>query len=189
MTGSRNTILVTGGAGFIGRNFVLRWIETRRRSVVNLDKLTYAGNPGNLASRRGQPRHHLRAGRHRRSRTVSKPLLQAASSARHRALRRREPRRPLDPRSRSLHADQRRRHLHAARSRFAPTGPALDDAGRDALPLPARLDRRSLWLAGARRSCVLRDDALRAEQPVRGVQGGVRSPGARLSPHLRASRC
>lgn len=50
-------ILVTGGAGFIGANFVLDWIATERSPVVNLDKLTYAGNLGNLASLRGDPHH------------------------------------------------------------------------------------------------------------------------------------
>jgi dTDP-glucose 4,6-dehydratase len=44
------SILVTGGAGFIGSNFVLQWLETGGGPVVNLDKLTYAGNPANLAS-------------------------------------------------------------------------------------------------------------------------------------------
>ena len=42
------TILVTGGAGFIGSNFILQWIEQEGTPVVNLDKLTYAGNPRNL---------------------------------------------------------------------------------------------------------------------------------------------
>jgi dTDP-glucose 4,6-dehydratase len=43
-----NTILVTGGAGFIGSNFILHWIERSTSPVVNLDKLTYAGNLHNL---------------------------------------------------------------------------------------------------------------------------------------------
>ena len=43
------TILVTGGAGFIGSNFVLDWLRLGDETVVNLDKLTYAGNPQNLA--------------------------------------------------------------------------------------------------------------------------------------------
>jgi dTDP-glucose 4,6-dehydratase len=51
------TILVTGGAGFIGANFVLQWIADRGTPVVNLDKLTYAGNLANLASLRGDARH------------------------------------------------------------------------------------------------------------------------------------
>ena len=50
-------ILVTGGAGFIGANFVLDWIATEATPVVNLDALTYAGNLGNLASLKNDPRH------------------------------------------------------------------------------------------------------------------------------------
>jgi dTDP-glucose 4,6-dehydratase len=46
---SQNTVLVTGGAGFIGSNFVLDWIAATGGSVVNLDALTYAGNRENLA--------------------------------------------------------------------------------------------------------------------------------------------
>jgi dTDP-glucose 4,6-dehydratase len=50
-------ILVTGGAGFIGSNFVLNWLRDERSAVVNLDKLTYAGNLANLASVSKDPRH------------------------------------------------------------------------------------------------------------------------------------
>ena len=50
-------ILVTGGAGFIGANFVLGWLERTGEPVVNLDKLTYAGNLGSLAPLRGDARH------------------------------------------------------------------------------------------------------------------------------------
>ncbi len=50
-------ILVTGGAGFIGANFVLDWIAAGLDPVVNLDKLTYAGNLGNLAALEGDARH------------------------------------------------------------------------------------------------------------------------------------
>jgi dTDP-glucose 4,6-dehydratase len=42
-------LLVTGGAGFIGANFIHQWIAAEQTPAVNLDKLTYAGNPGNLA--------------------------------------------------------------------------------------------------------------------------------------------
>jgi dTDP-glucose 4,6-dehydratase len=50
-------ILVTGGAGFIGANFVLDWCASSDEPVANLDKLTYAGNLGNLASLKDDPRH------------------------------------------------------------------------------------------------------------------------------------
>ena len=51
------TILVTGGAGFIGSNFVLDWLSSVGEPVVNLDKLTYAGNLANLASVAADERH------------------------------------------------------------------------------------------------------------------------------------
>ena len=51
------TVLVTGGAGFIGGNFVLDWVAGHEEPVVNLDKLTYAGNLETLASLKDNPRH------------------------------------------------------------------------------------------------------------------------------------
>ncbi len=42
------TILITGGAGFIGSNFILNWLENKKEGIVNFDKLTYAGNLENL---------------------------------------------------------------------------------------------------------------------------------------------
>jgi len=53
------TILVTGGAGFIGSNFVIEWLAAEAEPVVNLDKLTYAGNLANLAGLAGNPRHRF----------------------------------------------------------------------------------------------------------------------------------
>ncbi|MDO1473585.1 dTDP-glucose 4,6-dehydratase, partial [Comamonas thiooxydans] len=50
-------IFVTGGAGFIGANFVLDWLAHVNEPVVNIDKLTYAGNLENLASLKGDARH------------------------------------------------------------------------------------------------------------------------------------
>ncbi|MCU1715563.1 dTDP-glucose 4,6-dehydratase [Pseudomonas sp. 5P_3.1_Bac2] len=51
------TILVTGGAGFIGANFVLDWVAHSDEAVINLDKLTYAGNLENLAGLDGNAQH------------------------------------------------------------------------------------------------------------------------------------
>jgi len=51
-------ILVTGGAGFIGANFVLDWLAQSGEGVINLDKLTYAGNLENLATLKDN-RHHI----------------------------------------------------------------------------------------------------------------------------------
>jgi dTDP-glucose 4,6-dehydratase len=51
------SVLVTGGCGFIGSNFVLDWLANESAPVVNLDALTYAGNPANLASVAGDPRY------------------------------------------------------------------------------------------------------------------------------------
>lgn len=51
------TLLVTGGAGFIGSNFVIDWLAGSQERIVNLDKLTYAGNPANLATLSADSRH------------------------------------------------------------------------------------------------------------------------------------
>ena len=71
-------VLVTGGAGFIGSNFVLDWIAATGESVVNLDALTYAGNRENLAALDGDERHRFVQGD-----ILDRPLLDAIF-ARHR---------------------------------------------------------------------------------------------------------
>jgi dTDP-glucose 4,6-dehydratase len=53
------TLLVTGGAGFIGSNFILDWVNGSDESIVNLDKLTYAGNLSNLKTLEDDPRYHF----------------------------------------------------------------------------------------------------------------------------------
>ena len=50
-------ILVTGGAGFIGSNFILDWLQNEDEVVINLDALTYAGNIENLESLINDPRY------------------------------------------------------------------------------------------------------------------------------------
>ena len=51
------TIMVTGGSGFIGSNFVIEWLGKYNETIVNLDKLTYAGNPENLVSLKENSNH------------------------------------------------------------------------------------------------------------------------------------
>ncbi len=55
-------ILVTGGAGFIGSNFIIEWLAHESDAVVNFDKLTYAGNPENLTAVAGDPRYSFTRG-------------------------------------------------------------------------------------------------------------------------------
>src|SRR6202142_3187254 len=55
-------ILVTGGAGFVGSNFILQWMASERVRILNLDKLTYAGNLNNLRAVEAHPRYRFEQG-------------------------------------------------------------------------------------------------------------------------------
>ncbi len=57
-----DTVLVTGGAGFIGSNFILQWMKRESSSLLNLDKLTYAGNLRNLLPVVSDPRYSFLQG-------------------------------------------------------------------------------------------------------------------------------
>ena len=85
------TILVTGGSGFIGSNFILQWMHQEGTPVVNLDKLTYAGNPRNLLRGVFRSAILLYPGRCVRPRTRAR-IVQTAPAPRHRALRGRKSR-------------------------------------------------------------------------------------------------
>ncbi len=117
----QNPILVTGGAGFIGSNFILQWIAQESSPVLNLDKLTYAGNLRNLESIASHPSYRFQQG-DIGDRDLVASLLATRASARHRSFRRREPRRPLHPRPRRFRPHQRQRHFQLCWKRRAPTG-------------------------------------------------------------------
>jgi dTDP-D-glucose 4,6-dehydratase len=138
-------LLVTGGAGFIGSNFVLSTIAETGEAVVNLDKLTYAGSLRNLERLRDERRHIFVQGdicdRHlvrellRKHRPTAVVHFAAESHV-----------------DRSISGPgsfvQRRRHVFTSRG-----VPRLlrEPAGR---ALSARLDRRGLWLARSDRSAL-----------------------------------
>jgi len=127
------TILVTGGAGFIGSHFI-RMVLRRHPSarVVNLDKLTYAGNLDNLHDVQDDPRYEFILGDIRDKALVRRVFARVQGIVH---FRRRNPRRPVDLRSRRVRPVQRPRHLHAPRR-----PPGLP--GRRVLR--PRLDRRGL---------------------------------------------
>lgn len=58
----KSRILITGGAGFIGSNFVLQWMNHKQDSIINLDRLTYAGNRQNLAELTDNSRYEFIVG-------------------------------------------------------------------------------------------------------------------------------
>ncbi|MFT5426239.1 MAG: dTDP-glucose 4,6-dehydratase [Gammaproteobacteria bacterium] len=70
------TIIVTGGAGFIGANFVMDWLHKYQEPVVNLDKLTYAGNLGNLVTLEDNKNHYFIKGDIGDSEFINKLLIE-----------------------------------------------------------------------------------------------------------------
>ena len=153
--GHTMTMIVTGGAGFIGSNFVLDWLahgDESRGQPRRADLRRQPAQP-RLAAR--QCAACLRAGRHLRPRADGQAV-RRAPAARRGALRGREPRRPQHPRPRRVHAHQRAGHVHAARSARA-HWTALARRRQERLPLPARLHRRGLRLALAHRAGLHRD--------------------------------
>ena len=123
MSLSLKRILVTGGCGFIGANFVRLELETDPEiSITNLDALTYAGNPDNLADLAGHPRYRFVRGdiadRGLRARAAGRGAVR-----RDRQLRGREPRRPLDRRRHAVPPDQRPGHPVPARRGPGGAGP------------------------------------------------------------------
>ena len=174
-------VIVTGGAGFIGFNYVRELLAAEPRD---------RGHRPRQADLRRQPALARRARRRaapqvRPAATSATARLSASCSRRakpaaDRPLRGREPRRSLDRRPRGLHPDQRRRHVPPARG-VPPLPRAAPEPG---VPVPPRLDRRGVRRARPDRR-VHRDHAVRSALAVLGVEGGERSPRQRVRPHLQ----
>ena len=151
----KGAVLVTGGAGFIGANFVLDWLALGNGTVVNLDKLTYAGNLHNLGSVGGDPRHIFIEGDIGDVALVGKLLNEhrpcaivnfAAESHVDRSIHG-----PADFIATNIVGTYHL--LESARAYLQ----SLSACGTARIPLPACVDRRGLRLARSRRSAVHRD--------------------------------
>ena len=167
-------LLVTGGSGFIGSNFIRHVLaEHPDDRVVNLDKLTYAGNPANLADLERDPRYAFVHGDicdAKLVRDVTRGVDAIVNFAAEIA------RRSLAHRARRVPQDRRLRRVHAAGGGAGAEDPAV----------PAHQHRRGVRLGRA--GLVARERSAAAVQPVLGGQGRRRPARAGLLAHAPASR-
>ena len=166
-------LFVTGGAGFIGSNYVRHVLATSDDQVTVFDALTYAGNLDNLRDLEDDPRLHVREGRHHRPRRRAPRRWTATTrscTSRPRAT----------STARSLSPDE---FVH---TNCDGTNVMCDVARqRRRRPVPAHLDRRGLRLD--RGGLVHRDRPARAPVAVLGVEGRLRPHRALVPLDLRAA--
>jgi FlaA1/EpsC-like NDP-sugar epimerase len=168
---SSMTLLVTGAAGFIGANFALDWLASSQEPIINLDKLTYAGNLETLSSLQGDARHVFVQGDIGDAELVNRLL------AEH------QPRAVLNFAAES-HVDRSIhgpgdfietnivgtfRLLESVRGYWS----ALPENRQIGFPVFARVHRRGLWLTGQRCPRLCGDAPVRAQQPLQREQGCV----------------
>ena len=179
-----DTWIVTGGAGFIGSNFVRLALARSEARIVVVDKLTYAGNLESLAEVADHPRFHFVKADIADRTAVDQILREHRPSAVLNFAAETHVDRSIDGPAAFIQTNVCGAFelLDAARHHVA----QLDGGSRAALPLPPRLDRRGLRLARPDRR-LRREDALRAELAVFGLEGRRRPSGARLPRDLRAA--
>ena len=157
-------LLVTGGCGFIGSNFIRQRLAEGGGPLgrlVNLDKLTYAGNPANLADLAGDPRYVFVQGDIGDEALVSRLLAEHAIDAVVNFAAESHVDRSIDS-PRAVHPDQRRRHPPPARRPRGAIGRGSPSPSKRGVPIPACVHRRGLRDPGPGRSRLHRGDALRA---------------------------
>ena len=178
----RATLIVTGGAGFIGANFARYALRETKDRVVVVDKLSYAGHLASLAELQEHPRFLFVRADIADSRTMAAVFSKL------------QPRAVVNFAAES-HVDRSIDGPRAfVRTNFTGTFELLEATRRSwpqrlararGVPLPPRLDRRGLRLAWAPTGCLHGGDALRAQLALRGDEGRRRPPRARLPRHLR----
>ena len=184
----KSTVLVTGGAGFIGANFVLDWLAARRSAPSSI--WTSSPMPAiSIISRQRRRRSAacFRRRRHRRSR-AGRQLLAEHRPVRDRQFRRRIACRPLDRRAGRIHCDQYRRHLDLLEAARALSGRRSSRAAQGAFRFLHVSTDEVYGSLGPTTRRSPKTTPYRAQQAVFGLEGGGRSSGARLAPHLRACR-
>ena len=181
-------LLVTGGCGFIGSNFIRQRLtegDPLLQKLVNLDKLTYAGNPANLADLAGDPRYVFVQGDIGDPALVARLLAEHAIDAVVNFAAESHVDRSIDSPEPFIQTNVvgTLRLLNCARLHWSRAA----GSAKRRLPLPPRLDGRGLWHAGARGPAVARGLPLPAQFALRGLEGGQRSSRPRLPSHLWAA--
>ena len=181
------TLLVTGGAGFIGSNFVRHALAGDAATrVVNLDKLTYAGNPATVADLEGtDPRYTFVRGDITDAALVGGLLAEHGVTAVVHFAAESHVDRSIDSPEDFLVTNVLGtfRLLECARVYWK----SLPAGAGGGVPLPARLHGRGVRHAPGGGPGLHRGNRLRAQQPLRRQQGGQRPLCPRLLPHLRAA--